>query len=71
MHQHLAIGLTERRTATIVAKDFRTLGFKIAEGIGKTGVINVLENVSGSTERLWFYSRLPCQLLSFRREEIK
>ena len=52
LHQHPEIGFTETRTAGIVAKELRSLGFNVTEGIGKTGVVGVLKNGAGPT--VWF-----------------
>jgi amidohydrolase len=52
LHQHPEIAFTETRTAAIVAKDLKTLGFTVTEGIGKTGVVGVLKNGPGPT--VWF-----------------
>jgi hippurate hydrolase len=52
LHQHPEVGFTERRTAAIVAKDLKGLGFTVTEGIGKTGVVAVLKNGPGPT--VWF-----------------
>jgi amidohydrolase len=52
LHQHPEIAFTETRTAAIVAKDLKGLGFAVTEGIGKTGVVGVLKNGAGPT--VWF-----------------
>jgi amidohydrolase len=52
LHQHPEIAFTETRTAAIVAKDLKSLGFAVTEGIGKTGVVGVLKNGPGPT--VWF-----------------
>jgi hippurate hydrolase len=52
LHQHPEIAFTETRTAAIVAKDLKALGFTVTEGIGKTGVVGVLKNGPGPT--VWF-----------------
>lgn len=52
LHQHPEIAFTETRTAAIVAKDLKGLGFAVTEGIGKTGVVAVLKNGVGPT--VWF-----------------
>lgn len=52
LHQHPEIAFNENRTAAIVAKELKALGFTVAEGIGKTGVVGVLKNGAGPT--LWF-----------------
>ena len=51
-HQHPEIAFTETRTAGIVAKELRALGYAVTTGIGKTGVVGVLRNGPGPT--LWF-----------------
>jgi amidohydrolase len=52
LHQHPEIAFTETRTAGIVAKHLKSLGFTVTEGIGKTGVVGVLKNGPGPT--VWF-----------------
>lgn len=47
LHQHPEIAFTEVRTAAIVAKELKALGFTVTEGIGKTGVVEVLKNGPG------------------------
>ena len=49
LHQHPEIAFTETRTAGIVAKDLKSLGFTVTEGIGKTGVVGMLKNGPGPT----------------------
>ncbi len=52
LHQHPELGFTEVRTAAIVAKELKALGYAVTTGIGKTGVVGVLRNGAGPT--LWF-----------------
>jgi amidohydrolase len=52
LHQHPELGFTEVRTAGLVAKDLKALGFTVTEGIAKTGVVGVLANGPGPT--VWF-----------------
>lgn len=52
LHQHPEIAFTETRTAAIVAKELKALGFEVTTGIGKTGVVGVFRNGPGPT--LWF-----------------
>ena len=49
IHQHPELGFMETRTAAIVAKELRALGFQVQTGIGKTGVVGVLKNGAGPT----------------------
>ena len=49
LHQHPEIGFTEKRTAAIVAKNLKALGFAVTEGVGQTGVVGVLKNGPGPT----------------------
>jgi amidohydrolase len=51
LHQHPELAFTETRTAAIVAKELKALGFTVTTGIGKTGVVGVLKNGAGKT--LW------------------
>ncbi|WP_394304593.1 amidohydrolase [Pseudomonas danubii] len=52
LHQHPEIAFMETRTAAIVAKELKSLGFTVTEGIGKTGVVAILKNGPGPT--VWF-----------------
>ena len=52
LHQHPEIAFTEVRTAAIVAKELKALGYTVTTGIAKTGVVAVLKNGPGKT--LWF-----------------
>jgi amidohydrolase len=49
LHTHPELGFMEVRTADIVAKELKTLGYKVYTGIGKTGVVGVLKNGEGPT----------------------
>jgi hippurate hydrolase len=49
IHQNPELGFMEERTASIVAKELRALGFDVRTGIGKTGVVGILRNGSGPT----------------------
>jgi len=42
-HEHPALGYQEVRTAGIVADHLRTLGLEVSTGIGKTGVVAMVE----------------------------
>jgi amidohydrolase len=52
LHQHPEIAFTETRTAGVVTRELKALGFEVTTGIGKTGVVGVFRNGSGPT--LWF-----------------
>ena len=47
LHQNPELGFMEVRTAAIVAKELAALGLDVKTGIGKTGVVAVLENGPG------------------------
>ncbi len=47
VHQNPELGFMEVRTAAIVAKELKALGYKVTTGIGKTGVVGVLKNGNG------------------------
>lgn len=49
IHQNPELGFMEVRTAAIVAKELRALGFDVQTGIAKTGVVGILRNGSGPT----------------------
>lgn len=42
-HRHPELGFQEIRTATIVAEHLRSLGLEVTAGVGKTGVVAVVE----------------------------
>jgi amidohydrolase len=52
LHANPEIAFTERRTAAIVARELKTLGFRVTEGIASTGVVGVLKNGPGPV--VWF-----------------
>lgn len=52
LHQHPELGFTEKRTAAIVARELKSLGFTVTEGIAQTGVVGVYTNGPGKT--IWF-----------------
>jgi hippurate hydrolase len=47
LHQNPELGFNETRTAGIVAKELKAYGYKVTEGIAKTGVAGVLKNGEG------------------------
>jgi amidohydrolase len=47
IHQNPELGFMEFRTAAIVEKELRTLGYDVKTGIGGTGVVGILENGEG------------------------
>lgn len=49
IHRNPELGFMETRTAGIVAKELKSLGYEVTTGIGKTGVIGILRNGSGPT----------------------
>ena len=46
-HQNPELGFMETRTAAIVAKELKALGFTVTTGIGGTAVVGVLRNGDG------------------------
>ncbi len=42
-HVHPELGFREIRTGSIVAKELETLGLEVTKGVGKTGVVGLLE----------------------------
>jgi amidohydrolase len=58
LHQHPELAFTETRTAGIVARNFRELGFEVTEGVGKTGVVGVIRNGAGPTA--WLRADMDC-----------
>lgn len=47
LHQNPELGLMETRTAGIVAKELKALGYEVKTGIGKTGVVGIMRNGDG------------------------
>jgi amidohydrolase len=49
IHADPELAFQEQKTAAIVAKEFKELGYETHTGIGKTGVVGVLKNGPGPT----------------------
>jgi hippurate hydrolase len=49
IHAHPELGFAERRTAALLAKEMRALGFQVTEGVGRTGVVAIYRNGEGPT----------------------
>ncbi len=47
LHRHPELGFQERRTASLIAKTLRDLGYTVQEGVAHTGVVGLLENGDG------------------------
>lgn len=47
LHAHPELGFQEHRTSGLVAERLRALGFTVTTGVGRTGVVAVLENGRG------------------------
>jgi len=47
IHEHPELALQETRTAAILAKEMRALGFEVTEHVGKTGIVAILKNGPG------------------------
>src|SRR5512147_278424 len=43
LHMHPELGFREIRTGSIVAKELEALGIEVTKGVGKTGVVGLLE----------------------------
>lgn len=43
IHQHPELGNNEYRTAKLIANHLRSLGMEVKEGVGKTGVVGILQ----------------------------
>ncbi|MRR32468.1 amidohydrolase, partial [bacterium] len=43
LHTHPELGFQEKRTATLVANELIRLGYTVKQGVGKTGVVGLLE----------------------------
>lgn len=48
LHRHPELAYVENRTAAVVAKLLREWGIEVHEGIGKTGLVGVIDGGSGS-----------------------
>ena len=49
IHQHPEIAFQEVRTAALLAKEMRKLGFEVTEKVGKTGIVAIYRNGAGPT----------------------
>ena len=47
LHQHPELGFMEVRTAAIVTKELKSLGYEVISGIAKTGVAGIFKNGEG------------------------
>jgi hippurate hydrolase len=52
LHEHPELGFQESETSAKVAQQLRALGYEVATGVGRTGVVAVLRNGSGRTVML-------------------
>jgi amidohydrolase len=52
-HQYPEIGFDVQRTARIVADTLREYGLEVQEGVGKSGVVGILEGVTDGDTILW------------------
>jgi amidohydrolase len=52
LHQHPELSGEETQTAAMLAAELRTLGYKVTEHVGGTGVVAMLENGPGKTVML-------------------
>ena len=48
IHRNPELAFLETRTAGIVAKELRALGYEVKTGIGRTGVVGILRNGTGT-----------------------
>src|SRR5512140_1228388 len=42
-HMHPELGFHEFRTSSIIAKELEALGIEVTKGVGKTGVVGLIE----------------------------
>jgi hippurate hydrolase len=47
IHEHPELALQETRTAALLAKEMRALGFEVTEHVGKTGIVAIYKNGPG------------------------
>ena len=52
IHSHPELSLQEKRTAGLAAERLKAAGFAVSEGVGRTGVVGLLENGGGPTVML-------------------
>ena len=52
LHRHPELSMQEERTASKAAERLRNEGYTVATGIGRTGVVGILENGAGPTVML-------------------
>jgi amidohydrolase len=52
IHSHPELSMEEERTAGLAAARLKAAGFEVTEGVGKTGVVGLLENGEGPTVML-------------------
>lgn len=49
LHRHPELAFHETRTAALLAREMRRLGFTVTEGVGGTGLVALLDNGAGPT----------------------
>lgn len=47
IHSHPELSMEEKRTADLAASRLRAAGYKVTDGVGRTGVVGLLENGEG------------------------
>jgi amidohydrolase len=52
LHQHPELSSHETRTAALLARRLRQLGYEVTENVGGTGVVGIMKNGSGPTVML-------------------
>lgn len=52
LHMHPELGFEEVRTSEIVSKQLASLGIHPKKGMGKTGVVGVIEGTAGQSDRI-------------------
>jgi amidohydrolase len=53
LHRHPEMAFEEVRTAGMVAEELNRLGFEVQTGIGKTGVVGILEGAQDGPTNLY------------------
>ncbi|MFW5748873.1 MAG: M20 metallopeptidase family protein [Chloroflexota bacterium] len=53
LHRHPEVGFEVHRTAAFVAAELRALGMTVQEGVGRTGVVGLLEGAHDGPTVLW------------------
>ncbi len=68
LHQHPELAFQELRTASIVADHLQALGYEVQTGVGKTGVVGLMEGTRQSERPLTLLLRFDMDALPIQEE---